>query len=364
MARVLVIDDDDAVRSVLIEILETAGYEVAAAADGSTGIALAREEPPDLVLCDIVMRSVDGYSVLSALRLDSASATVPVIFLTGVSGPTALRKGMDLGADDYLVKPVTEAALVAAVEARLERSTAMRQEGQRRLDELRTNLAQSLPHEFLTPLTATIGLSSLLMEDGAVEPADVKEVARAINLAGQSLQDMMGKYLLYAELGALERADGAGLEPSRIASVVKEAADGKAARVGREGDVKIETDPVRVPLNKDHLHALVEALVENALAASSPGSPVVIGCHGDGESCVVSVADSGKGMAPEQLDALQKRAPFLRRFQDQPGLGLGLSIVRRLATLHSGEVSFHTSPGQGTTVRVRFPLASSPAAAD
>ena len=111
------------------------------------------------------MGGVDGYEVLTALRRDPRTAIIPVISFTGVGGDTAVRHGMNLGADDYLVKPISTELLVRAVRARLNRSAVFRREAARRLEELRTDLARSLlPHELLTPLTAVMALSSLLME--------------------------------------------------------------------------------------------------------------------------------------------------------------------------------------------------------
>ncbi|HWX23423.1 MAG TPA: response regulator, partial [Vicinamibacteria bacterium] len=184
-----------------METLESDGHQVDEAADGAKGLALAQESRHDLVLCDIVMKGLDGYGVLAGLRHDPGTALIPVIFLTGVGGEDALRKGMNLGADDYLLKPVTKERLIQAVRARLSRSASVRQEAERRLEELRTELVGSLlPHELLTPLTVVIGLSSLLMEEGAVEAGDVREVARGIFRSGQRLEEMIAKLLLYAEL--------------------------------------------------------------------------------------------------------------------------------------------------------------------
>ena len=180
MSRVLIIDDEEGMRVVIADILSGEGYEVFSAAHGAAGLAQAAATPPDLVLCDISMPGMSGYEVLSALRREPSTAVTPVILLTGM-GPEGLRAAMNLGADDYLVKPVQSSVLIASVAARLERSAAVRKEADRRLQEVRDELARSLlPHEFLTPLTAVMGLASLLMEEEAIQAIDTKEVGRAI----------------------------------------------------------------------------------------------------------------------------------------------------------------------------------------
>ena len=201
-SRLLVIEDDAALRSAMVDLLEEEGHQVDAAADGASGLALARERRFDLIICDVKMRDLDGYAVRTALREDPFNATIPFIFLPGIGERTACRQDMQVGADDCLTKPVAAERLVRAVAARLNRSLALRRETLRRLDALRAHLARALPHEFLTPLTAVMGLSSMLMEDGAVPAADVREVARGIFAGGAALQRAIGKLLLCHELDA------------------------------------------------------------------------------------------------------------------------------------------------------------------
>jgi two-component system, sensor histidine kinase and response regulator len=354
-SRLLVIDDDVPFRTVVVETLQDESYDVDSAGDGVAGLARARENPPDLVLCDIMMDGLDGFGFLSALRQDPATATIPVIFLTGIGEPTALRKGMDLGADDYLSKPVSRAELLQAVRARLARSSAVRREGLRRLDALRADLAKALPHEFLTPLTAVMGLSSLLMEDGAVPASEVKEVAQGIFLGGAALQRTITKFLLYAEIETRPLPHPPPLLPgAAAAAVIEQAARGEAERAGRKGDLALELESVALAMSRDHLHALVLELVQNAFKFSIPPSPVAVRYRADGDAIVLTTSDEGQGMSAAQLSGLE-RPPFLRRHQGEPGIGLGLSIVRRLVNLHGGAMAFHSELQRGTKVEVRLP---------
>src|SRR5688572_29197513 len=122
--RILVIDDDARLREHYIEILKLEGYEVVEARNGREGVERARREPPDLVLCDITMPEMNGHRVLETLRGEPRTAHVPFVFLTGWSEQQDVRTGMNLGADDYLTKPVVPQDLVAAVRARLHRAAA------------------------------------------------------------------------------------------------------------------------------------------------------------------------------------------------------------------------------------------------
>lgn len=122
MKKILVIEDEPEMRRNLATILRLEKFQVTQAENGQAGLDLARKSPPDLILCDVMMPELDGHGVLQALREDSKTANVPFIFLTAKGEKADLRSGMDLGADDYLTKPVAKADLLSAITARLKRS--------------------------------------------------------------------------------------------------------------------------------------------------------------------------------------------------------------------------------------------------
>ncbi len=122
MKTILVIEDEPEMRRNLATILRLEKFQPLAAANGRAGVELARQESPDLVLCDVMMPDLDGYGVLKELHNDPATMNVPFIFLTARGEKTDVRSGMNLGADDYLIKPVDKAELLRAIRARLARA--------------------------------------------------------------------------------------------------------------------------------------------------------------------------------------------------------------------------------------------------
>jgi CRP-like cAMP-binding protein/CheY-like chemotaxis protein len=126
MKKILLIEDNPEVRENTQEILDLAGYNVLTAPNGKAGVDLAQKENPDLIICDIMMPELDGYGVLHILNMKSETAGIPFIFLTAKTEKTDIRKGMNLGADDYLTKPFDDTDLLNAIEARL-RKAAMQQ---------------------------------------------------------------------------------------------------------------------------------------------------------------------------------------------------------------------------------------------
>jgi DNA-binding NarL/FixJ family response regulator len=122
MKKILVIEDEPEMRRNITALLGYYDYKPIAAENGRQGIEVARREKPDLILCDVMMPELDGYGVLQALQTDAALARTPFIFLTAKGEKDDLRSGMNLGADDYLTKPVANTDLVRAIETRLRRS--------------------------------------------------------------------------------------------------------------------------------------------------------------------------------------------------------------------------------------------------
>lgn len=128
MKHLLLIEDNTDVRENTAEILELAGYRVTTSQNGKDGVESAMKEPPDLIICDIMMPVLDGYGTLHLLSKNDSTAGIPFIFLTAKSERSDMRKGMEMGADDYITKPFDDIELLNAVESRLRKSDKMRKE--------------------------------------------------------------------------------------------------------------------------------------------------------------------------------------------------------------------------------------------
>ncbi|MGZ5283391.1 MAG: response regulator, partial [Bacteroidia bacterium] len=128
MKKILLIEDNPDMRENTAEILELSNYKVITAENGKIGVRLAQDEKPDLIICDVMMPELDGYGVLHILSKNSATASIPFIFLTAKAEKADLRKGMNLGADDYLTKPFDDTELLDAVQIRLAKSDTLKAE--------------------------------------------------------------------------------------------------------------------------------------------------------------------------------------------------------------------------------------------
>lgn len=153
MKKILLIEDNKDVRENTAEILELANYQVVTAENGKQGVELAKKEVPDLIVCDVMMPELDGYGVLRLLGKDPATAAIPFIFLTAKAEMQDLRKGMSLGADDYLTKPFDDMELVEAIEIRLKKNEAMKGDFKKDAEGLSQFIDQAKGIEALEKLT-------------------------------------------------------------------------------------------------------------------------------------------------------------------------------------------------------------------
>ena len=139
MKRILIIEDELEMLRNLATILRLEKFRPLSAENGRVGVDLAKKQKPDLILCDVMMPGLDGYGVIAALRADVETVTIPFIFLTAKAEKLDIRAGMNLGADDYITKPVAKADLLAAIRSRLERAI------QRAVPQLKPNFHAAVP---------------------------------------------------------------------------------------------------------------------------------------------------------------------------------------------------------------------------
>lgn len=356
MKRILVIEDEDNLRENLTEILSFEGYEIIQAENGKIGLEMALENIPDLILCDVMMPEMDGYEVLAALRENPATRLIPFILLTALAEREKMRKGMELGADDYIVKPFGISELLQSVNSRFKKSKAVQEHTEAALNELRLNLISQLPHELRTPLNGIIGFGQLLQDNPTnYGPQEVAEFGTAIYKSGQRLYRLIQNYLIYAqlELKNVDASDGEELDEAGL--ICRKKAEEVAKRYNREADLLVYAGVTRVFAKRDNFEKIVEELVDNAFKFSEPGKRVIVTCQMAGGTFKLSVVDHGRGIAQDDIRRIGAYMQFDRMLHAQQGSGLGLIIARRIVELMQGEFTLESKVGEGTTIQVSLP---------
>ncbi|NEP02735.1 MAG: hybrid sensor histidine kinase/response regulator [Symploca sp. SIO2E9] len=366
MKKILLIEDEEEIRENIFEILTAEDFEVIDADNGCSGVQLAQQEFPDLIICDVMMPELDGYGVLNQLRQNPITDSIPFVFLTAKAAKEDLRQGMELGADDYLTKPFTRNELLKAITIRLEKQVAVKRNSQRKLDELRGNITHSLPHELHTPLNGILGFSRFMIDEyDSIEQEEVLEMLGHINESAERLYRLTQNFLIYADLELTEadperikalRATGA---KSFVKKIITDFALKKAQQVNREEDLQLELHEVVVLISATKLQKIVEEIIENAFKFSTTGTPVVVKSSYAENTFNLSIIDQGRGMTAAQISGLGAYMQFERKLYEQQGSGLGLSIARSLVKLYGGELAIASVPGQQTIVHVSLPATES-----
>ena len=364
MKRILVIDDEEAFRQATAWALQSQGFETHESSDGEDGAEKARQLLPDLIICDVNMGRMDGYARLETLRQETATASIPFILMTGMGDGSSMRRGMNLGADDYLSKPFTARQLFSAVEARLKKSQVLLQNAEKKLSELRTNLSLALPHEMITPLNGIFGLAQILSSDAeALTTTEVAEFGTNILRSAERLHRTVQNFLLYGQLEmnasdpqaiAALREKGTG----QLHQLTETRARRLAEKVARTEDLQLEVADGLVAMGQDLFTKLVDELIENAFKFSVAGTPVRVTSSSSGGDYIVSIADNGHGMGGEQIASIGAYAQFSRKAREQQGSGLGLAIAKHIVELHGGQFSIQSQTGAGTTVTFTIPTST------
>jgi signal transduction histidine kinase len=361
MQKILVIDDEEIFRQATACALQRKGFETHEASDGEEGAEAARRLLPDLIICDVNMDRMDGYALLENLRQEPSTAAIPFILMTGLGDATSMRRGMNLGADDYLQKPFTAPQLFSAVEARLKQQQALRNQAEKKLSDLRANLSLALPHEMITPLNGIFGLAQILSSDAeSLTPAEVAEFGTNILQSAERLHRTVQNFLLYGqlELKASDRGAIAAMREKRTdqaRTLVEMRARHVAGNVRRPADLQLDITDACVHLAQDLCTKLVDELVGNAFKFSPPGSSVRVIASLTSGQYSLAVSDQGQGMTADQVAAIGAYTQFNRDTQEQQGSGLGLAIAKRIVELHGGNFTIQSTRGTGTTVTATLP---------
>jgi len=332
------------------------GYHVLEAVSGDTGLALARQHLPDLILTDINMPGGDGSTLLHNIRHDPELRSKQVVMMTGRPDLVTPRKGMEEGADDFLVKPVGLAALLSCVAARFSRASISWRVEDEMLAQLRSSVPAQLPHEFFTPLAGIIGLMEILRSDfSTLTAAEVGDIHNDVYQSALRLHRTLRNYLLILDLQNAPTGVAPVLTPGEVEKNIQAGVEEALRLNQRREDITVQVQPGSISVKPDDLNRMAEELVDNACKFSRQGTPVTVEFSADSR---LTVTDKGRGLTAEQIGQIGAFQQFERKKNEQQGLGLGLILVQKLAAQCQAEFSLTSQPGEGTQAQIAFPLAS------
>jgi two-component system, sensor histidine kinase and response regulator len=364
MKNILVIEDEPQIRENLQEILTLCDFNAMTACNGAQGLEALKSSLPDLILCDVNMPELDGHDVLRMLRMDVLTANIPFIFLTSNGDRPSVRSGMELGASDYLTKPVSAEELVKAINMQMAKTSIAKRQADEKLNQLRNNINLALPHELYTPLNGILGSADILIrEDHDLSDAERLELALQIRQSAMRLYHLTRNFLLYAELEMMSTSpDRPNLvrQNRRLRILcqrpIAHTAHQCAQKYQRSADLHLEIEAAELPLSEGKLIKLMDELLDNAFKFSQVGQPVQIFARCVESAYRIDILDMGRGLTPQQIAQLGGYMQFDRDRYEQQGGGLGLMIAKRLVEMHGGELTIHSIPEQETIVSITLPL--------
>ena len=364
MEKILVIEDDVAVRENIVELLAAEGFIALGAENGPQGLKLAREHHPALIVCDIVMPGMDGYGVLAVLNQEKSTLSVPFIFLTARVARADARKGMELGADDYLTKPFTRQELLNAISIRLAKQKLLVEQVSHKLNDQRQGIAIGFPHRIIAPLSLILQSSEAIADEAQMLHMDgIKAKANAINRSARSLSHTIQNLLLLVELDPLNflsqeyELNLATLTPSGH-KIIEETIIEASKSYDRLPDLEYFFQEAALRLPEIHLQKIIEELADIIFISTTRGKHVKV--LGEirllYQSYTISFFVPGEGLPPESVayfNSLVYKPNFLPEYMEP---SLDWFVVKRLVELYKGDLVIESTMGIGTTVSATLPL--------
>ena len=357
---VLVADDDPSALLLMKKVMLDEGYEVIAAQDGAAAIVAFDESHPDIALLDGMMPEKNGFEVCRYIRSQPHGKEMPVLLVTALDDDHSVNQAFDVGATDYIPKPVKWAVMRQRVRHLVYEAKAREQAIQLDMEKERANLLSNFirdaSHDIRTPL-AGIKIDMFLLQNHA-ESEKTLGIINRLNRQIQHLEKVLIDMLAISSLDI----DTSGLSYQRIFLDVF--LDSLCTKFEQEIEEKELTVGIHLG---DHLPELfadstmleqaLSKILDNAIQYTPKGGQIEIEAQQNEKQTIITFADSGRGIAPENLPRIFDR--FFRendaRTADEGGTGLGLSIAKRIIEIHGGQIEAESIPDDGTLIRVILP---------
>jgi signal transduction histidine kinase len=355
--KVLVVDDEEWMRDAVGQILRPEGFEVVTAADGQTGLELAKRHLPDLILVDLKMPYMDGIAYLESVK--AFDPEVVAIVITGYATLETAVDAMKAGAYDFLPKPFRPADLRGVVRRGIEhRAAAQRATALLDADAPAAELHLAmLAHRFKAPLAVLRQCIGVILEGyaGDVSPRAKGMMEIVAQRADQMIQ-FVNDWLTLSRLEqgkGIQKAEAVGVAEVAKAVVERVRQDARADKLTLR--FAVVGDPGIIRADPAALDELISNLVDNAVRYTPPGGSVTVEVNTAADEAAIVVRDTGPGISPEDLEQIFE--PFYRGQAQKgiPGTGLGLPITKRIAEAHGGRIEVETALGKGSAFLVFLP---------
>ena len=362
-SRVLVVDDLPDNSFLIQAILIDEGYEIQVEDNGLAALQSIKDNPPDLLILDVMMPHMDGYEVTRAIRQNSDLPIFPILLITAHDTPSAVQ-GLDVGADDFIRKPVEVAELLARVRSLLRLKHTMDERD--RIASQREDFVSRLTHDLRTPLVACDRMLELVLQGHFGEFSEpLKEVLVTMASSNENLLELVNNLLQVYRFES-------GLYPLNfiqvdLTSVIHDVVKQLQPLCEDKGlTLALDSDSSQITLEGDRLELrrVITNLLGNAIKFTKEGEVKISVLHrslykSDPNAFIeIRIQDTGIGIAQKQQEQLFER--FQPGSHQASGSGLGLHVTKYIVEAHHGTIQVDSTIGQGSTFTVRLPITQFP----
>ena len=354
---VMVVDDEPANIFFMEGLLSGEGYKVVTAASGKECLELTQKELPDVFLLDIMMPEMTGSELLTKLIENKKTSEIPAIMVTALSDSKNIETCMDLGAIDYIRKPIDEVELLARLR------TALRIKKQE--DKLREVLKSKMEfiniitHDLRTPFNSISGFAELLYYDeelSGILKKDHKEFLKYIINTSSYAVDYFNKLLNWANLGASElRLMKIPVQLSKLvhsnAIIFKSQIEDK--KINLQIDIP---EQLEIELDETYFGQVIKNIISNAVKFTKMNGSIKIYTTTDSDKTSLIISDSGIGMRNDTSESIfsQSFVQSKRGTKGEPGTGIGLAICKKIIDAHNFSIDFKSQEGKGTDFTIQM----------
>jgi signal transduction histidine kinase len=359
MFKILIVEDTLTIREEIHDILVMEGYTVFEAENGSIGFEIALKKHPDLIISDILMPKLNGFEMYKKLQNNKTTKLIPLIFLSAKAEKSDIRAGMNLGAEDYLTKPIDVEDLLNTVKIKIDKKLLLAQETidktttisailQQQKKEL-DNYAQLISHELKTPLRNISDILTWIREELA-HPISSENSINSIELLEKKVERME---LLLTKLEQYKNIRSSSFKKNKIN--LNTIAKKVIAKLQVPSHIKIEIKNKLPTLFADEimLEKVFEILIQNALDhIDKKKGLILLACETTEEDYLFSIKDNGIGIKTKYHEKIFE---MFQTIDSNNSTGIGLSIVKKIISYYNGEVKVESKTNKETIFYFSLP---------